>query len=72
MHHTRGRPAMILRRARELAVGGCDPGTIEKLLVAEGYFAAAELMTEDLVKELEEITSRLKEGNRPNASDTPD
>jgi len=52
--------ADTMRRARELAAGGCNPKTIETLLAAEGYAEAHDVMTDEFVQDLKLIAQNAR------------
>jgi hypothetical protein len=67
LRNTEKAKAMI-QRARELAAQGCHPQTIEVLLVMEGFAEAAELISLDLAKELEQVAKEARKARQPPAT----
>jgi hypothetical protein len=67
LRNTEKAKAMI-QRARELAAQGCYPQTIEALLVMEGFAEAAELISLDLAKELEQVAKQARKERQPPAT----
>jgi hypothetical protein len=60
---------VVIRRARELAVAGCDPTTIEALLAAEGYAETSLLITDSFAEELKGLATEARK-RPPNTSKT--
>ena len=54
--------AAMIKRARELAAAGCDPQTINVLLVAEGHVDAEEVLSENFSEELKQISRQVRKG----------
>jgi hypothetical protein len=59
----------MIKRARELAAAGCDPRTINVLLVAEGHVDAEEVLSENFFEELKQISRQVRKA-RDDASRT--
>jgi hypothetical protein len=58
----------MIRRARELAAQGRHPRTIGVLLVMEGFAEAPELISLDLVTELEQVADKARKARHPSGT----
>jgi hypothetical protein len=59
---------IVIRRARELAVAGCDPIIIEAVLAAEGSAETSLLITDSFAEELKVLAAETRK-RRPSTSE---